>query len=351
MDFTFDEQQLEFRDAVRRFLVVEAAPENLREFWETNTGRSTEMRAKITEQGVTALSVPEAHGGLGLGDLDWVLILQEAGYHGIPDSLSDSAYLAVSILAALPQDHSLAAEWLPRMVAGRARIAVGHPLNPLTADAGNADLLLLWHNDELHATSKDQVTLSFNPSIDRSRRLYKVDWTPGDSTRVLEAEAGRAVWEDTVNRASLSVAAQLRGLARRMLDLGVDYAAQRKQFGKPIGSFQAIKHHMANVAVKIEFSGPLLHRAAYSMAHGDPQRPLHISQARLAASEAALLAARNSIQVHGAIGYTQEADLQMFMKRAWALDSSWGTQGYHKRRVADAIFAEGAELGPGTTFE
>ena len=94
MDFTFDAQQNQFRDAVRSFLVVEAAPERLREYWETPTGRSAEMRKKITDQGITSLSVPEAYGGLGMGDVDWVQILEQVGYHGIPDSLAEAAYLA-----------------------------------------------------------------------------------------------------------------------------------------------------------------------------------------------------------------------------------------------------------------
>lgn len=350
MDFTFETQQFEFRDAVRRFLVVEAAPEMLREFWETQSGRSSELRAKVTEQGLTSLSVPEEFGGLGLGDLDWVLIQQELGYHGIPDSLSDAAYLAVDILSRLPASVALRKEWLSRMVEGRARIAVGHPVNPFVADAQIADLLLLWHEDEVHAVKPAQVSLTFNPSIDQSRRLYKVEWTPSAATRVCDAATGKPIWEDAFNRAALSVASQLRGLAKRMMDLGVDYSAQRKQFGKPVGSFQAIKHQMADIAVKIEFAGPVIHRAAYAMAHQLPQRALYVSHAKLAAAESALLAARNSLQAHGAMGYTWEADLQMFMKRAWALESAWGTRAFHKNRIASAVLDDGIALGPDATF-
>lgn len=350
MDFTFDEQQIEFRDAIRRFLMTEAAPEQLREYWESPTGRSADMRALIAEQGLTALSVPEAHGGLGQGDLDWVLILQEIGYHGISDSLVDAAYLGAGMLSQLPEDSGLPAKWLPRLVEGNARFAIGHPINPLVHDADLADILLLWHEDEVHAPAPEQIATSFNESIDRSRRLYKIDWTPSDATRVCGAEQGRAIWADTVNRAGLAAAAQLLGLAQRMLDLGVDYAAQRKQFGKPIGSFQAIKHQMADIAVKIEFARPVVHRAAAALATGDPRCDALVSHAQLAAAEAAHVAQRNSLQTHGAIGYTWEADLQMYMKRAWALRHSWGDTGFHKKRVADFIFAENAPLGAGATF-
>ncbi|SFF57179.1 Acyl-CoA dehydrogenase, N-terminal domain [Fontimonas thermophila] len=351
MDFTFEEQQLAFRDAVRKFLMVEAAPEWLREIWETTqSGRSAELRAKLADQGLTALSVPEDFGGIGLGDLDWVLVQQELGYFAIPDSLTATAYLAVYLLTHLPADVALKREWLPRIASGKARIAVGHPVNPFVADAANADLLLLWHDDEIHALRQDQVKTRLNPSIDLSRRLYKVEWTPSEATRVCKASIGRALWAGALDRAGVAISAQLLGLAQRMLDLGVDHAAQRKQFGKPIGSFQAVKHHMADVAVKIEFAEPVVYRAAYALAKDDPHASLYVSQARLVAGEAALLAARKSLQVHGAMGYTWEADLQMFMKRAWALDATWGDRKFHKARIAAFLFDPNARLGPGETF-
>lgn len=351
MDFTFNDQQLAFREAVRKFLVVEAAPEMLREIWETTrTGRSAELRGKLADQGLTALSVPEAHGGIGLGDVDWVLVHQELGYHGIPDSLTDTACLAVGLLNGLPAGHALAKTWLPKVADGRARIAVGHPINPLVADAEAADLLLLWHDDEVHAVPPKAVETRLNPSIDLSRRLYHVDWTPTDATRVCDAAAGKPLWDSLFDRASLAVAAQLLGLAQRMLDLGVDYAAQRKQFGKPVGAQQAVKHLMADVAVKIEFAEPVVHRAAAALGQGHARRSVHLSHARLVAGDAARLAARHSLQVHGAMGYTWEADLQMFMKRAWALDAAWGSRAFHKARVAEVLFQDGAPLGPQHTF-
>jgi len=316
MDFTFDEQQIAFRDAIRKFLTVEAAPELLAEIWETPSGRSTELRAKAADQGLTALSVPEDYGGIGLGDLDWILIQQELGYYAIPDSLSDTAYLAVHLLKNLPPNGGFAGEWLRKIAAGKARVAVGHPVNPLVADAELADLLLLWHQDEIHAVKPADAKVSLNPSIDRSRRLYKVRWTPAPATRIAAAGAGRALWEGVLDRAALAAAAQLLGLAQRMLDLGIDYSAQRKQFGKPVGSFQAVKHHLADVAVKIEFARPVMFRAAYALSRNDARQAVAVSHAKLAAGEAATLAARRSLQVHGAMGYTWETDLQMFMKRA-----------------------------------
>jgi alkylation response protein AidB-like acyl-CoA dehydrogenase len=135
-----------------------------------------------------------------------------------------------------------------------------------------------------------------------------------------------------------------------MLDLGIDHGAQRKQFGKPIGSFQAVKHLLADVAVKIEFARPVVWRAAYGLSRNDPRAAVQVSHARLAAGDAALLAARRSLQVHGAMGYTWESDLQMFMKRAWALDAAWGDRAFHKTRVAAHLLADASGIGPGATF-
>ncbi|MBS0542741.1 MAG: acyl-CoA/acyl-ACP dehydrogenase [Proteobacteria bacterium] len=351
MDFTFTDDQLTFREAVSRFLMTEAAPEMLREIWDTDIGRSPELRKNLAEQGLTALSVPEDCGGLGMDDIAWALMTQELGYYAIPDSLADTAYVAAGLIAALPAATASRDDWLGRVAEGSIRIAVGHPVNPLLADANLADLLLLAHGDEVHAVPRVQVTVEANPSIDLSRRLAAVSWKPATATLIADGAAGRALWAQTLNRGALSTAGQLLGLAQRMLDLSVDYVAQRKQFGKPIGSFQAVKHHLADVATKIEFAKPVLYRAAYALARGEAGADARVSHAKLACGEAAWLAARHGIQVHGAMGYTWEVDLQMFMKRAWALDAAWGDRGYHKSRVADAILVEGAALGPGHTFE
>lgn len=350
MNFTFTQEQVAFRDSISRFFMTEAPPEMLREIWETDAGRSPGLRAKITEQGLFSLSVPEAEGGMGLGDVDWALMTQELGYYAIPDSMSDTAYVATGLLAALEPGHPLRAQWLARIPDGSCRIAVGHPVNPWVADAALADLLLLAHGDEVHAVPRAEVALTPQHSIDASRRLARVEWQPGPATRVASGEQGRAMWAETLDRGALNVSGQLIGLAQRMLDLAVDYAAQRKQFGKPIGSFQAVKHHLADVMTRIEFAKPVLYRAVYALEHGEAQRALHTSHAKLACAEAAWLAARKAIQVHGAMGYTWEVDLQMFMKRAWVLDAAWGDRAFHKGRVSEALLGAGAPLGPTAVF-
>lgn len=354
MDFTFTNDQRAFRDAVSRFLMSEVAPEMLREIWETDGGRSPELRRQLAAQGLTALSVPEAEGGLGLGDIDWSLMTQELGYYGIPDSLADAAYVGAGLLAGLPPENAVRAQWLPRIADGTCRVAIGHPVNPWVADAHLADLLLLAHpaadGTELHAVRRENVEMIALPSIDGSRRLAEVHWQPGASTRVTDAATGQRLWDEALDRGALNVAGQLVGLAQRMVDISVDYVAQRKQFGKPVGSFQAVKHHLADVVTKIEFAKPVLYRAAYALAQGESTCGLLVSHAKLACADAAWTAARKSIQVHGAMGYTWEVDLQMFAKRAWVLDAAWGDRAFHKQRMADALFTDGAPLGPLASF-
>lgn len=351
MDFTFNDDQLAFREAISRFLMTEAAPEMLREIWETDVGRSRDLRNKIAGQGLTALSVPEAEGGLGMDDVTWALMTQELGYYAIPDSLADTAYVASGLLAGLPAGHPARADLLPRIADGSLRLAIGHGVNALVSDAHSAEVLILCDGDDIHVVPRADVEVCTRPSIDASRRLGQVSWTPKPATCIAGGEQGRALQARLLDRGALSVAGQLLGLAQRMLDLSVDYVAQRKQFGKPIGSFQAVKHHLADVARYIEQAKPVLYRAAHALAKGEANASVRVSQARLAANEASWLAARKGIQVHGAMGYTWEVDLQMFMKRAWALDASWGDRGFHKTRVSDYLFADTTGLGPGHTFE
>ena len=230
---------------------------------------------------------------------------------------------------------------------GDATLAVGLEIDPLVPAADSADLLLLQSGDELHAVARDAVSAVPQPGNDRSRRVFSVEWTPSTATRVATGAVAERLLALTFDRAVLACAAQQLGIAAQLLGLAVRYAQEREQFGVPIGSFQAIKHMCANVAVAVEFARPVVYRAAHSVARDGAQRSADVSHAKVAASEAAILAAKNSLQVHGAIGYTWEVDLHLWMKRAWALDLAFGTRPFHIARVADAVLAAGAPIGPG----
>ncbi|MBP2316846.1 acyl-CoA dehydrogenase family protein [Azospirillum soli] len=346
MDFTFSDDQLEFTDTVAKFLRKEVTPTLIRSLWETEDGRSPELAAKLAELGLPALSVPEALGGLGLGDVDWLPLAREFGYSALPDALLDTAWLAAGALAE-DTGNPVCAELLTAIAAGEARIAVGHPANPLVEDAHRADRLLLLHDDGLHLVPASEVRLEARGSLDPSRRLFAVGWQPRAETRLT---ADPRVAARLFDRGALAVAAQLVGLSQRILDLSTQYTGERQQFGKAIGTFQAVKHRLADVAVLVEFAKPVLERAAYALANGDPLAPVFVSHARVAAGDAAAAAARNGIQVHGAIGYTWELDLQIFMKRIWALDGAWGPRRFHKARVSDFVVDRAGGLDPGDLF-
>jgi alkylation response protein AidB-like acyl-CoA dehydrogenase len=138
-------------------------------------------------------------------------------------------------------------------------------------------------------------------------------------------------------RGTLGFSAQLVGLGHHLLDTTAAYVIERKQFGAPIGSFQAIKHKLADVRIALEFAAPLVYRAASSLTCGDPAARTHVSMAKAAAADAASLAARHALQCHGAMGYSFEYDLHLWIKRVWALAGAWGDATWHRELVARAI--------------
>jgi alkylation response protein AidB-like acyl-CoA dehydrogenase len=347
MDFTFTEDQLLFQESVRDFLVNEVTPERIRQSWETDTGREEALWSQLAELGLVGMTVPESSGGLGMSELDFVLLAQECGYVALSEPLVHTVLVAVPLLQELGGE--LASEWLPSIATGEAKVIVGLEQNMLVEDAHLADLLIIERAGQLYALSPEQVTLRHNESMDPSRRLYAVEIGEGVEP-IATAELADNLMTGALNRGALGCAAQALGLAQRMIDLSVTYTAERQQFGKAIGSFQAVKHHMANVAVGLEYAKAPVYRAAYALAHGQENAGRAVSHAKLVACEAANLAAKNAIQVHGAMGYTWEVDLHIFMKKAWALANTWGDAGFHKSRVADYIFSDDAALGATGTF-
>lgn len=336
MRFSFNEDQRTFQQSVRSFLEKECPAAFVRSLAETETGRSPSLWSKLAEIGLLGVLVPESHGGLGLGEVDLVLLLEETGRVVLPGPLVESAAVATALLVESGA-RELQERWLARAAAGEAILAVGHAIHLAVADAHVADLLLLQRDDELHAVPREHVKLEAQPCLDPARRLFTVDWTPSPGTRLARGDAARRLLAAALDRGALGVSAQLLGIAQRLVELAVDYAKQREQFGREIGSFQAIKHMLASVQVRIEFARPPVYRAAYSVAHGAASRAVDVSQAKAAAADAAALAAKTALQVHGAIGYTWEVDLHLWMKRAWALEAAWGSRLWHRARIARAI--------------
>ena len=245
MDFTFSEDQLAITDAAREMLLEASTPTALRKQLEAGDARDDSRWVTIRDMGLIGLMAPEEKGGLGLGLTDLVGIAEAAGYVALPEPLIDLAGIAIPLLASLDDDRG----WLEKALAG-AVVAVGHPVNALVADADTAEALLLADGDEIHLVTPDQVTLTRADSFDAFRRLFSVAWTPSPATKV------GSDWGQTADRGALLAAAQMIGLGQRCIDLSVAYAKDRTQFGKPIGSYQAVKHLIANAQVRIEFRAP-----------------------------------------------------------------------------------------------
>jgi alkylation response protein AidB-like acyl-CoA dehydrogenase len=348
--FAFSEDQQLLQKTVRDFLRAECTPERVRGLWETESGRSPELWKKLADVGLAGALVSDAHGGMGLDEVDAVLLFEECGRAALAEPVVATSAVGAPLLAELG-DEALGARWLPAIAAGDALLAVGHPANAFLADAHVAALLLLPDAaGDLHALPRAAVELTAQPANDPSQRLFGPRFEPSAATRVARGERAAALLAAAFDRGALATAAQLVGATARLVEMAVAYVSERKQFGRPIGSFQAVKHHLANAAVKLEYARPLVYRAAWSVARRDPRRALHVSMAKEEAGLAAAFAARTALQVHGAIGYTWEQDLHIWMRRAWSLDLAWGSRTFHRERIAAAVLAPAAALGPGTTF-
>lgn len=335
MEFGFSEDQRLLQSTVRDFLEGECTPEWVRGQWSTQTGRSPDFWAKLAELGLPGLLVPEAQGGLGMDETDLVLPMEEVGRAALAEPLVGTA-VAVALLRSLPAA-DLADSWLPRVAEGDAILAVGHPESPFVSDAHVADLLLLPRDAALYAVPGGALRVEAQPSNDGSQRLFRVDFDAGDARRLATGDEATRLMDAALDRGALLSAAQALGVCDRLIVLAADYAGQRKQFGVPIGSFQAVKHMLADVRVKLEYASSHVHRAADSVARALPTRAVDVSMAKIAACEAALAGARASLQVHGAIGYTYEQDVHLWMKRAWSLDLAWGDSVFHRERLCAGV--------------
>lgn len=337
MDFAFTPDQVEITQAARDMLLDTCTPADLRRLLDTRKPRDEARWSTISEMGLIGMLAPEAAGGLGLGLPDFIGIAEAAGYVALPEPLVELAGVTVPLLAGLDDDKG----WLERVVGG-AVIAVGNPVNPLVADADTADALLLADGTDIHLVGRNAVDLARVESVDPFRRLFSAAWSPSPDTKI------GSDWGQTAERGAVLAAAQLIGLGQRCIDLAVAYAKDRNQFGKPIGSYQAVKHLLASAQVAVEFGRPVVHAAAAELELDTLASRARVSHAKIAAGAAADLAARTAVQVHGAMGMTWEVDLHFFLKRTLALRGTWGTAAAHGSTVAERIAT--LPTGPDTTF-
>ncbi|MGE5292351.1 MAG: acyl-CoA dehydrogenase family protein [Micromonosporaceae bacterium] len=340
MRFAFTEEQRAFGRAVADVLARSCPPEVVRQARADPGVRAGPVWRSVADLGLIGLMVPEEHGGIGGDEILAVTAYEQTGRAALPCPIVETAAVAPVLLTALPD---VAQAWLPRIAAGEAVVAVRSPLSPYVLDADVADLLLICEDGTVRATPPGLVELTPQPAVDPARRLFTVKAHDAKRLPRAASPAATAVIGRAVLVGAVLTAAQLLGAGRRLLDDAVAYAGKRRQFGEPVGSFQAVKHRLADALMALEFAAPLVHRAAWTLARwrGAPGEPLtarrDASAAKVAAGEAAGRAARAALQVHGAIGYTSELDLQLWLTRVWSLRAAWGDEAYHRSVLRTAL--------------
>ena len=386
MHFGFDDDQLAFRDAVLALLDKECPPDAVRTAASAVPGQLDRgVWDRLAAMGVLGILVPEDRGGLGLDERSLVLILEEAGRAALPHPLVDTAAVAAPLLGA---------------DTGMIATNLGGPHVACAADADRL-LLHDPGDGGLHLLDRTDAMLTPVATVDPARRAATVTWDPSapapahptaswhpapnpstsPTTSTLAPDSGGSAWDPgldfdsssghegdgddeddlawgrgswdlgaatlvsddpevvalALDRGAWATAAVLVGLGQRMVELAVTHVSERHQFGVPVGSFQAVKHQLADAHKDLAFARPVVHRAAHSLATGSADRSRDVSMAKALAGDAAWRAGRIALQCHGAIGYTVEHDLHLYLKRTWALAKSYGDAGWHRDRVARAI--------------
>ena len=321
--------QQAMREATVTMLAAMCTTADIRAAWASDNAMSRERWGRMAELGLTGLTVPVALGGLGATEVDVVAIFEETGYVALPEPVIAAAVVAHVLAEAAPAE---AARRLPAVAAGDSVVALGFGADGYVNHATSADFVLVIIDDAMHVVDAADLNAVAQPSVDGARRLCRIEPPAGEPVARDAAAAARAV-----DRATLFTAAQLVGLGRRCLDLSVAYARERHQFGRPIGSYQALKHRMADDWTALEFARPMVWRAAWSLTHDLPDATLHVSAAKAATNDAASRAARTAVQVHGALGYTFACDVQLFLKRTLALTNEYGDTRHHRRRLAEVL--------------
>jgi alkylation response protein AidB-like acyl-CoA dehydrogenase len=319
MRFDLDAQQRDFAASIDAALAAADVPHAVRAWAGGDTAPGRKVWAQLADLGITALNVPERFDGLDAHPVDLVVAMERLGRWCVPGPIVESIAVAPVLLA--EGDDRCAALASGELIASVAL----PPQTPRAVDADAAGLILAAEADgrvsEANAGDRHE-------SVDPSRHLFDVDATSES-------------WQADVARAyefgALATAAQLVGAGQALLDTAVDYAKQRAQFGRIIGSYQAIKHKLADVHIALELARPLVYGAALSLADGSADTARDVSAAKASASDAALLAARSALQTHGAIGFTAEHDLSLWLLRVQALRSAWGDPASHRRRVLEAL--------------
>ena|SRR5947209_6502100 len=321
MNFDLSDDQHQIKRTARELLASRSTMEKVRAAAEE--GRyDTDLYKEIAELGWPGIAIAEEHGGQGLGMVELAAVLEELGY-----ACAVTPFLG-TVLAALVIEHAGSDEqrsrWLPKLASGEARGALG-TVDELVPDAPGADVIVLADPEAWTATLLDGSSVEEVASIDPTRRYGRVE----GSGEALEGDVASAL-----ERAVIAVAAELAGLSQRALDMTLDYVKERKQFGVPVGSFQAVQHKAAQMLRDTESARAATYFAAWA-ADADPERlAMAAAMAKTTASDAGRSVTGDAIQLHGGIGFTWEADLHWLFKRAQLDSRLLGGAAGHRRRIA-----------------
>ena len=376
MNFGFNEEQELLRNTARKFFENECGSDTVRRLMETPEGISAELWKKLAEQGWLGLIYPEQYDGTGLGLVDLVVLMEEMGRAVAPGPYFSTVLLGgLAILEA--GGDAQKKEWLPRIAAGDKRVALAWmepsaQLGPagvtLTAvkrgetftlsgtklfvhDAHTADALVVAARTRPGAgadgvslfllpkgTKGLEVTLL--PTMDQTRKLCEVacsDVTVGADALLGAVGAGWGPLSRVLDRATVALCAEMCGGAQKVLDMTVEYAKIRQAFGRPIGSYQGVKHRAADMLVDVENSKSITYYAAWALDENSPEAPLAVSMAKAYVSDAYRRVAAGGIQLHGGIGFTWEHDLHLYFKRAKGSEFTFGDATHHRERVAQLV--------------
>ncbi|MFF8968000.1 acyl-CoA dehydrogenase family protein [Streptomyces sp. NPDC014995] len=303
MRFLLDAEQRAFADSLHAMLTAADTPSAVRDWSRGDPTAGRALWSRVAEAGVFGLAVPQEYGGAGLRPVALAVAFVELGRHAVPGPLVETVTATVLLAGT-----SHAGRFLPGLAAGEAMATVAYD------DAYAVDADMATHR---FSVTRDGLCLAaghgpVRPSLDPARRLAPL-LSGGELLTARPARPHALRW------ARLATAAQALGVGLALLDRTVAYVGQRVQFGVPTGSFQAVKHRLADAKIALEFARPLVLGAALTMA------PADVAAAKVRACEAAYTAARTALQLHGAIGYTAEYDLSLWLTKARALRTAWGS--------------------------
>lgn len=343
MDFRFTDEQDMIAQTLDRALADVCTSAHLRSMVTAAQTFDAERWNILAGIGLCSALVSEDSGGLDLGEVVMCRMAESCGAALLPEPIIENAGVALPLLTELTaiKDDSTLREHVEQLTIGDGHVVLFHPCHRFAKGAANARIVILADYDgKLHIGTPDDFTLATQPATDPFAALFSCE-AKSSARHIAKCDATEAAIARAVSRGSLFCAAELLGVSQAVLNLSVAYANERKQFGSAIGSNQAIKHMLAEIQVQVSFLRPVIYAAAALMDHNTAFSNAQVSHAWLRATALADSASRTAVQVHGAMGYSWETDVHLFLKRSLVLGSTWGTRKRHLEIVATRAISAG----------